>query len=442
MRVVACVGRALVAAVALLAVGATAAKASTTIGNPLEATGFGDAPCGVSCTTTLRLTMLQTLAGTEGGSYASPINGTIVRWRIQTYEGSSPSTTIWLRVIRRVSGETFTGEGTGSPETLSSETATQTFPVDLPIKAGEYIGLDQDSTGHFFAYGANGSSQVGTNFTEFIFALADGAEREPTYPLEPPCSSNCSSLLINADVAALPTSSATLPATCASSGATPVTVTSDPDPATPPKAVHYRIDAGPESTLATTGNPGVATITVPTGAHTLEYWGEDGAGGLEAAHHTASLDIGPCASPLLAPVVIHGTVAPQITLARLSSTTFRAASSGGSLARKRKPPVGTTVSYTDSETATTTFTVLKRVGGHRSGRKCVAGHARKHQHACTVLVVVGSFTHADTAGAVSVHFTGRVGGHKLRPGRYTLKLSPQKISFGGRSVSLAFRIVR
>ena len=134
-------------------------------------------------------------------------------------------------------------------------------------------------------------------------------------------SGDTASLLINADVAALPTSTAELPACCAAGGATTVTVSSDPDPATPPKAVHYRIDGGSEQTLATTGNPGKATITVPTGSHTLEYWGEDGAGGLEASHHTASLLIVPCPAPL-APVVPAPAVAPRITLVRLSPPAF------------------------------------------------------------------------------------------------------------------------
>ena len=340
----------------------------------------------------------------------------------------------WTTVHRRGDGTTGDAlDGNGHAD----------LSLDLPIKAGDYIGLDQDAKEHMHAYGEHGGTPTGSTFTEFIFALGDGeSPREGAYPLEPPCSSFCSTVLINADVAALPTSSATLPASCAPSGATTVTLTSDPDPATPPKAVRYRIDGGPESTLATTGNPGVATITVPTGTHTLEYWGEDGAGGLEAAHHTASLDIGPCTSPLLAPVVIHGTVAPQITLARLSRSTFRAASRGGSLARKRKTPLGTTVSYTDSEAATTTFTVSQRVGGDSSGPKCVPRHAHKRGHACTRSVVVGSFSHTDTAGTVSVHFTGRIGGRKLQPRPLHAQVESSDKRRGGNSVSLAFRIVR
>ncbi len=166
------------AAVALAVLGVSAASASVTIGNALQATSFGDAPCGAGCTSTDNLTMLQTVPATGARSYASPINGTIVRWRIQTAAGSSPGTTIWLRVMRNVTGNKFIGAGTGPPETLTTLEETQTFPVDLPIKAGDYIGLDQDSKSIFAAYGEAGS-ESGANFNEFVPQLNEGEEGEP-----------------------------------------------------------------------------------------------------------------------------------------------------------------------------------------------------------------------------------------------------------------------
>jgi hypothetical protein len=137
-----------------------------------------------------------------------------------------------------------------------------------------------------------------------------------------------------------------------------------------------------------------------------------------------------------------GSSAPAISSARLSSRTFRAAAHGASLSAKRRPPVGTRLSYRDSEAATTTFTVSRAVKGHRRGRKCVAGTPRRHQKSCTRYVKVGAFSHADRAGAVSVRFSGRVRGRKLRPGRYRLTLTPRLGTSVGKSVRLAFRIVR
>jgi hypothetical protein len=139
-----------------------------------------------------------------------------------------------------------------------------------------------------------------------------------------------------------------------------------------------------------------------------------------------------------------GGAKPVISGAKLSHRTFRAAGHGASLSRKHKPPVGTKVSYKDSEAATTTFTVLRATKGHKRGRRCVAGKPRKHQKRCTRYVKVrhGSFTHADKAGAVSVRFSGRVNGKKLKPGHYRLTLTPKLGDLSGKSVKLSFRIVR
>jgi hypothetical protein len=233
-------------------------------------------------------------------------------------------------------------------------------------------------------------------------------------------------------VAGLPISNAAVPA-CSQTGEIPAAVASDPDPAVAPKALHVRIDGGSEQLVATTGNPGLATIAVPRGSHALEFWGEDTVGGQESPHHTMTVVVGCPSAPLI-------TAAPLISAAHLSSSTFRAASQGGSLARKR-PPVGTTISYRDSQTATTTFTVLRPVAGHKKGSRCLAGAPRKRQKRCTRDISVGSFTHADTAGDVRVHFTGRVRGRKLKPGSYRLTLNPKANGKTGRTLTLAFRIV-
>jgi hypothetical protein len=58
-----------------------------------------------------------------------------------------------------------------------------------------------------------------------------------------------------------------------------------------PRAVHLRLDGGTEQSVKTEGNPGMASIAIPEGNHTLEYWGEDAAGNLEIPHHVASVRI-------------------------------------------------------------------------------------------------------------------------------------------------------
>jgi hypothetical protein len=138
-----------------------------------------------------------------------------------------------------------------------------------------------------------------------------------------------------------------------------------------------------------------------------------------------------------------GRMIPPLALvlssAGLSSASFRAANAGASLARKSN--TGTTVTYQDSESATTTFSVFKQVAGHKRGRSCVAGKKHERQRACARSVAVGSFTHADSAGSVTVHFTGRVNAAKLRPGRYTLMLTPYASGLSGPTIALSFRIL-
>jgi hypothetical protein len=119
---------------------------------------------------------------------------------------------------------------------------------------------------------------------------------------------------------------------------------------------------------------------------------------------------------------------PALSSVRLSHRSFRAAAHGASLSRKRKVPVGTNVSYKDSLAAVTTFTVSRATKRHKRRR--------------IRYVKVGSFKHSDKAGAVRVHFSGRVHGKKLRPGSYRLTLTPKLGGVSGKSVKLSFRVVR
>jgi hypothetical protein len=119
---------------------------------------------------------------------------------------------------------------------------------------------------------------------------------------------------------------------------------------------------------------------------------------------------------------------------------FAAAGGGASVARK----TGTTISYSDSQAATTTFTVLaSRPGVKDKHGGCVTPKQRKRGRSCARYVIVGSFIHADVAGRNSIHFTGRVGGRKLTPGGYKLQVVPRGANGKtGALTFLAFRVVR
>jgi hypothetical protein len=134
-----------------------------------------------------------------------------------------------------------------------------------------------------------------------------------------------------------------------------------------------------------------------------------------------------------------GGVAPAVAGLNASPSAFAAANKGASIARK----TGTTISYRDSQAATTTFTVLKRQPGVKNKRGgCVTPTKGKRGKRCTRYVSVGSFTHSDAAGHNSFHFTGRVSGRKLKPGSYKLQVLPRANGKTGPPKILEFRVIK
>lgn len=134
---------------------------------------------------------------------------------------------------------------------------------------------------------------------------------------------------------------------------------------------------------------------------------------------------------------------PKVTLAVVSKlglapAAFRAAGSGGSIARLP----GTIVSYRDNRAATTRFTVLRPVRGVKSGGRCVKKSHGRRGRSCTRYVVVGGFSHRDVAGLNRFRFTGRIHGRKLKPGPYRLRAVPHFAGHAGRAAVTGFRIVR
>jgi hypothetical protein len=323
-----------------------------------------------------------------------------------------------FRVVRIGAGGKYVGAGT-SAGTIGLTPGVYSNDARLPIQAGDTIGLDGDFTKLVVVH------LPGNTTTILLWTppLADGGT-----PRSASTGHSGWELLLNADIATPPVSAPSFIPGCP--GMLRVGVTADPDPATGPKAVRYRLDGGGEQVLPAAN--GTADISLGAGTHTVETWGEDLLGQQEAAHHISTVAVD---CPLPTPP------APLLSSAHLSSSTFRAAGQGGSVTRRRRPPIGTTVSYRDSQAATTTFTVLKPVTGHKKGRKCLSGRPRRHQRRCIRYVSVGSFRHGDVAGSVRVRFTGRVRGHKLPPGRYLLTLTPSANGKTGRTVTLSFGIV-
>jgi IPT/TIG domain-containing protein/PASTA domain-containing protein len=118
----------------------TAAQAATiTVGSVLPpgstATEFGQVQ-----------TLFNAALPEKGANLVSPVTGAIVRWRVQDAEGGP----FYLRVLRPNGSGAYTAVGTSNPATPSG-TELQTFTANLPIRAGDLIGVDP----------SNGSDKIG-----------------------------------------------------------------------------------------------------------------------------------------------------------------------------------------------------------------------------------------------------------------------------------------
>ena len=109
-----------------------AAIADTTLGSTLEDSAeatFGGGP-----------TVYQERA--PGETLSAPTDGTITSWRVRSGDGGAKYE---LRVLRPSAGGTYTAAGTSPVQTVPAdgeEKVRGPFPVSLPVKAGDRVGLD------------------------------------------------------------------------------------------------------------------------------------------------------------------------------------------------------------------------------------------------------------------------------------------------------------
>jgi hypothetical protein len=147
--------------------------------------------------------------------------------------------------------------------------------------------------------------------------------------------------------------------------------------------------------------------------------------------------------PISAPIAAPKPLAGVITGLLISPSAFLPAPSGATIssAKKTKKKYGARISYHDSQAATTTFNVLLKSSGRKQGRSCKKPSSKnKHGKRCTLLSKVGSFTHLDVAGAISLHFSGRLKGKKLPAGTYELQAVAHDGAGNGATVGTSFTI--
>jgi subtilisin-like proprotein convertase family protein len=135
-------------------------------------------------------------------------------------------------------------------------------------------------------------------------------------------------------------------------------------------------------------------------------------------------------------------VAPVLASLNITPKRFRAAiSTAIASAGKARAPVGTTISYADSQAAVARLDMFRLVPGRKVGGGCVpVRRANRNKPFCARESLVGGIAHSDVAGENVVRFNGRVDGRKppLSPGKYVLKVTATSAS-GKSSNTLAGR---
>jgi hypothetical protein len=142
---------------------ASAGAAIVTVGSPISLPLSGGA-----CFLSGGCTVANTVLTSPAAHLVSPVDGLVVRWRV---EGGSAIDGYALRTMKTGSAGLIP-TGTSSSALLSSS-GLETFPTHLPIKAGEYVGLDIPEGGAIgyapsgdYAFGAPKVAEGGTLSTE------------------------------------------------------------------------------------------------------------------------------------------------------------------------------------------------------------------------------------------------------------------------------------
>jgi hypothetical protein len=227
-----------------LAVAVPASAETITIGANLQTAVYANA---FGCAVVGGCTDAQSSPG-----FVSPISGTIVRWRVRDSSGA-----LTLRTVGDAGGPV-------GPTIHPESSAIETFPVVLPIKAGEAIGLDIAK----FSGDIGVAKPGGTTLSTWDPALAPGEIRAPT------STSTEFELLMNVDIQPPPGIATISPAVVPADDEVAVTISGhDFTEATAVRfgsaAAFFQVDSDTEITAITpAGQAGAVTAAVTTHAGT------------------------------------------------------------------------------------------------------------------------------------------------------------------------------
>jgi hypothetical protein len=138
------------------------------------------------------------------------------------------------------------------------------------------------------------------------------------------------------------------------------------------------------------------------------------------------------------------TQAPTLSRVAQSHRVWRPGSKLARLA-KRRPPVGTSFSFTVSQAATVTFTFSEQIKGRRVHHRCVVPTRRnRRKPRCTRSLIRGVLSFTVSAGAHKLAVEGRLSRkRRLRAGTYTLRIVARNAAEQtSQPAQLSFKIVK
>jgi PKD repeat protein len=133
------------------------------------------------------------------------------------------------------------------------------------------------------------------------------------------------------------------------------------------------------------------------------------------------------------------------TAATATSASIRTAFGFAAQAAASKAPVGTKFKFTLKAPAKVTVAIARSKAGVRRGKRCVARSSKTSPGAkhCTRAVKAGTLTRAHLHnGPNEIAFSGRIGTHKQKPGKYTATLTASNAKGKAKPVTLKFTIVK
>ncbi|HWH10508.1 MAG TPA: IPT/TIG domain-containing protein [Solirubrobacteraceae bacterium] len=403
-----------------------------TIGTPVA--DFATTESGQGCAPACTVYQLTTPVGLIE---TAPAAGVIIDWRVL---GSG---TLTLETLRPTADGSLSVVGSSAGAQSVSTGGSGAIAAHVPVLAGDSIGVH-----------LSGSNPQVRN------SPAPGdpiAEATPDVP-SPPTTPLSGLLFLDADVAITPVVTSISPTSGITGGGTVVTITGqylDGSTAvrfgtrnassftvlSPTEIIASAPAQAPGTVDVTVAGPGAASAT--SSADQFTYVGPPASG--QTGQQSAG---GASQTPIV------GGGGSGLVLSPLSLTTsyFLAAASGASIARTA---TGTTVTYTVSAPATTTFVVQEVHAGrllpaNADGvRECVALNKATlpiKLPACSRYVSISThLTHRGPAGRNVVHFTGRLAGHALAPGSYRLLATARSTgtpTVVSASVTHAFHILK